>query len=138
MRTLVHAQQRRSVRRSLHVECRVVSERDSRVVARRSVDLSPQGMLVVTDFPILTGEPLWVIFRLPQSDAWMGADATVARVVHGRRPGDAGHCIGVEFDSLDEGAARYLRHALRGVPPPLPMREPRVDYAATIHLAALS
>jgi hypothetical protein len=138
MRTLVHAQQRRSVRRALDVECRVVRERDSRVIARRSVDLSPQGMLVVTDVPILTGEPLWVIFRLPRSDAWMGAEATVARVVHGRRPGDPGRCVGVEFDALDQGSARYLRHVLRRVPPPLPMREPRVDYAATVHLAALS
>jgi len=138
MRTLVHAQQRRSIRRSLDVECRVVRERDSRLIARRSVDLSPLGMLVVADVPVLTGEPLWVVFRLPHSDAWMGTDATVARVVHGRRPGDPGRCLGVEFEAFDDGTARYLRHALRQVPPPLPMREPRVDYAATIHLAALS
>jgi hypothetical protein len=138
MRTLVHAQQRRSIRRALDVECRVVRERDACLIARRSVDLSPLGMLVVADVPVLTGEPLWVFFRLPQTDAWMGADATVVRVVHGRRPGDAGRCLGVEFEALDDGSARYLRHALRRVPPPLPMREPRVDYAATIHLAALS
>jgi hypothetical protein len=138
MRTLVHAQQRRSIRRALHVECRVVRERDSRLIARRSVDLSPLGMLVVSDVPVLTGEPLWVFFQLPQGHGWMGAEAIVARVVHGRRPGDEGRCLGLEFEALDEGAARYLRHALRRVPPPLPMREPRIDYAATIHLAALS
>jgi hypothetical protein len=32
----------------------------------------------------------------------------------------------------------FLRRALIGVPPPLPMREPRIDYAASVHLAALS
>lgn len=138
MRTLVHAQQRRTVRRAIDVECRVVRERDSRLIARRSVDLSPFGMLVVADVPVLTGEPLWVIFRMPRSQVWMDAEATVARVVHGRRPGDPGRCVGVEFEPLTAGAERALRHALRRVPPPLPMREPRVDYAATIHLAALS
>jgi hypothetical protein len=138
MRTLVHAQQRRSIRRALNVECRVVRERDWRLIARRSVDLSPLGMLVLADVPVLTGEPLWIFFRLPEGEAWMGAEANVTRVVHGRRAGDPGLSLGIEFERLDEGAARYLRHALRRVPPPLPMREPRIDYAATIHLAALS
>jgi PilZ domain len=138
MGTLVHAQQRRTVRRAVDVECKVFRERDFRLVAHRSVDLSPLGMLVVADKPVLTGEPLWVAFRMPRSDAWLDAEATVARVIHGRRPGDPGHCFAIEFEDLDPEAQRHVRAALRRVPPPLPMREPRIDYAATIALAALS
>ncbi len=137
MGTLVHAQQRRTVRRAVDVDCKVFRERDFRLVAERTVDLSPFGMLVIADLPVLTGEPLWVAFRMPRSDVWFDAGATVARVVHGRRPGDRGHCLGVEFEDLDPEAQRRMRTALRRVPPPLPMREPRVDYAATIALAAL-
>jgi hypothetical protein len=118
----------------------VVRERDCRIVARRSVDVSTLGMRVVADFPVLTGEPVFVAFGIGRGKARIALDvaATVARVIHGRRPGDGGHCLGLEFDGLDGDTERLLRAALRGVPPPLPMREPRVDYAASVHLAVLS
>ena len=87
---------------------------------------------------VLTGEPVVVSFRLPRSSCWFDTEATVARVVHGRRPGDLGRCFGVSFDTLEPDVQAFLRRALRGVPPPLPMREPRIDYAATVHMAALS
>jgi hypothetical protein len=141
MRTLVHARQRRAVRRAIRVSCQVVRERDCRLVARRIVDLSPLGMLVVASAPVLTGEPVFAAFRVsigPRTVLAMDVPATVVRVVHGRRPGDPGHCLGIEFEALDPAAERILRAALRGVPPPLPMREPRIDYAASVHLAALS
>jgi hypothetical protein len=136
--TLVHAQQRRIMRRSLRVDCQVVRERDFKLIGSRGVDLSPMGMLVMAQEPVLTGEPVVVAFRLPMSSWWFDAEATVARVVHGRRPGDLGRCFGVSFDTLEPDVQVYLRRALHGVPPPLPSREPRVDYAATIALAALS
>jgi hypothetical protein len=136
--TLVHIQQRRILRRALRVECQVVRERDFKLIGSRSVDLSPMGMLVMAQEPVLTGEPVIVAFRLPLSSWWFDAEATVARVVHGRRPGDLGRCFGLEFDSLEPDAQVFLRRALRGVPPPLPSREPRIDYAATVHMAALS
>jgi hypothetical protein len=136
--TLVHFQQRRILRRSLRVECQVVRERDFKLIGSRGVDLSPMGMLVMAQERVLTGEPVIVAFRLPLSGWWFDAEATVARVVHGRRPGDLGRCFGLEFESLEPDAQVFLRRALCGVPPPLPMREPRVDYAATVHMAALS
>jgi hypothetical protein len=95
-------------------------------------------MLVMAQERILTGEPLVVSFKLPRSDWWFDTEATVARVVHGRRPGDRGRCFGLEFETLEPEAQAFLRQALRGVPPPLPMREPRIDYAASVHCAALS
>jgi hypothetical protein len=136
--TLVHASQRRALRRSAFVHCQVVRDRDFRLVGSHAVDVSPMGMLVASDEAVLTGEPVLVSFRLPRSLYWFDAQATVARVVHGRRPGDRGRCLGLEFDALDLDAQLFLRQALRGVPPPLPARAQRVDYAASVHLAALS
>jgi hypothetical protein len=136
--TLVHAQQRRALRRAIRVDCQVVRERDFRLVGSRGVDLSPKGMLVMSQEPVLTGEPLIVSFRLPRGLFWFDSEATVARVVHGRRPGDGARCFGVAFDTLDPDCQWFLALALRGVPPPLPKREPRVDYAGSVHLAALS
>jgi c-di-GMP-binding flagellar brake protein YcgR len=136
--TLVHVQQRRVLRRAVRVDCQVVRERDFKMVGSRGVDLSPDGMLVLLQEPVLTGEPLVVAFRLPRSDFWFDAEATVARVLHGRRPGDKGRCFGLEFDALEPDVQVFLRRALRGVPPPLPMREPRIDYAGSVALAALS
>ncbi len=126
------------MRRAVRVDCQVVRERDFKLIGSRGVDLSPLGMLIMAQEPVLTGEPVVVTFRLPRSAWWFDAEATVSRVVHGRRPGDLGRCFGVAFDSLEPDARAFLRRALRGVPPPLPMREPRVDYAASVHLAALS
>ena len=136
--TLVHAQERRIVRRAMRVECQVVREHDFRLLGSRGVDLSPLGMLVMAQERVLTGEPVVVSFRVPRSSWWFDAEATVARVVHGRRPGDLGRCFGLSFEPLETGVTEFLRRALRGTPPPLPMREPRLDYAASVHMAALS
>jgi hypothetical protein len=138
LRTLVHARQRRVMRRAVRVECEVVRERDFRLLSRHGVDVSPTGMLVATDEAALTGEPLIVAFRLPRTARWFDAEGTIARVVHGRRPGDKGRYLGLEFDQLDPEAKWLLARALRDVPPPVPRRERRVDYAASVHLAALS
>jgi hypothetical protein len=144
--TLVHAQQRRALRRAVRVDCQVVRERDFSLVARRGVDLSPHGMLVMAEAKVLTGELLVVAFRLPESigggrgvrDWWFDTEATVARVVHGRRPGDPGCCLGIEFDGLERGIGYLLHMALQGVAPPLPTRAARIDYAASVTRAALS
>jgi hypothetical protein len=136
--TLVNAQQRRALRRGVRVDCQVVRERDFALVGRCGLDLSPLGMLVLAEAPVLTGESLLVAFRLPRSTWWFDVEATVARVVHGRRPGDAGRCVGLEFEALDRSLEYFLHTALQGVAPPLPKREARIDYAASVGLAAWS
>jgi hypothetical protein len=137
MGTLVHAQQRSALRRSVRVDCQVVREHDFKLVGSRGVDLSPAGMLVMSQEPVLTGEPVIVAFRLPRGLYWFDSLATVTRVVHGRRPGDTGRCFGLEFHTLDSGCQWLLALALRGTPPPIPKREARIDYAASVHMAAL-
>jgi hypothetical protein len=136
--TLVRAQQRRALRRAVRVDCQVVRERDFMLIGSRAVDLSPVGMLVMTQEPVLTGEPLVVAFRSPCGTWWFDSEATVSRVVHGRRPGDLGRCFGIEFDTLDPAVQFFLYTLLLGVPPPLPRREPRIDYAASVERASLS
>jgi hypothetical protein len=75
---------------------------------------------------------LIVSFRLPETRMWIDAEATVARVVHGRRLGDPGRALGVSFGAIDRKSRSVLRATLLGVPPPIPMRDRRIDYAATI------
>ncbi|MBV9948101.1 MAG: PilZ domain-containing protein [Myxococcales bacterium] len=136
--TLVRAQQRRSPRRALRLDCQVVRERDFRLLATRGLDLSAHGVLVAAVTRVLTGEPVLLTFRFPHTGWWFDAEATVARVVHGRRPRDRGLLLGLEFESIDPGVRYTLRTLLEGVPPPVPARAPRIDYAASIRLASVS
>ena len=79
---------RRPSRRTLRAPCQVVRERDFRLVADRIENLSPSGMLVGPADPVLTGERLIVSFCLPGYGVWIDTEATVSRVVHGRRKGE--------------------------------------------------
>jgi hypothetical protein len=93
----------------------VVRERDFRLLATRTLDLSTDGMLVPTDVPVLTGEDVVVSFRVPNSVAWVDCDAIVARVVHGRRARDAplpARAIGLAFESLSLWDQLLLRSQL--------------------------
>jgi hypothetical protein len=115
-----------------------VRERDFKLLGDWAVDLSPEGMLVVTRDDVLTGEEVIVSFSIPRTRVIVDAVATVARVVHGRRPSDRHRrALGLSFDALDDEHTRLLRAQLHRIPPPLPSRPPRVDYAAMIQLAAL-
>jgi len=111
---------RRPQRHAIRIDCQVVRERDFKLVARKVVDLSDVGMLVAPIARVLTGEEVIVSFMAPFSRSWIDAEATVARVVHGRRPGDRGMALGLCFHNIDEVARALLRQNLRGLPPPLP------------------
>ena len=130
--TLLRANQRGSLRRAVRVECEVVREHDFKLLGRSAIDLSLRGMLLETKERVLTGEEVFVAFRSPRRRGWFDCIATVARVVHGRRPYDGGRYLGLCFDPLDERQHLELRTDLRGLPPPFPKRELRIDYAASI------
>ena len=138
MSILVPASQRRTMRRAVRVDCQVVRERDFKLLGDWALDLSPDGMLVVTRDVVLTGEEVIVSFPVPRTRVIIDAVATVARVVHGRRPTDRHRrALGLCFDDMEPEVRRMLRASLRHIPPPLPSRAPRVDYAASVHLATL-
>jgi hypothetical protein len=121
---LARKHQRRAFRREVLLRCQVVRERDFRLVSDLALDLSTDGMLVSTEQRVLTGEELLVSFRPPRSSRWVDVSATVARVVHGRRPSDRGRCLGIAFHAMHTEAQRVLFRHLRGLPPPEPGRVP--------------
>lgn len=135
---LVPAHTRRMIRRALPVECEIVTEGDYRVVGRRGVDLSLEGMLVECEKDLGVGENVLVAFRAPRTQLWFYTGAEVARLVRGFRDTDVGRQVGLRFTQLDNFARTVLTTSLRGVPPPVPARLHRVDYAATVRQIALS
>ena len=134
----VRASDRQSIRRAIEIPVCVVRQRDEKVVSRRAFDLSPFGMRVdVSDFDVDPGDAFHVCFRATQMQLWFYTDATAMRVLHGRRGKERGRSLGLRFDSLDAIKRLILRGALRKVPPPLPQRAARIDYAATVRAISL-
>jgi hypothetical protein len=115
---------RGSSRHTVKIACQVVRERDFRLIADRVVDLSATGALVGPADPALTGERILVSFRIPRSSVWIDAEATVTRVVHGRRPGEFSRSLAIEFDDLEALQRFMLKEALRVVPPAPPKSAP--------------
>ena len=108
---------RRRSRRMLRLDCQVVRERDFRLVADRIQNLSSNGLLAGPADPVLTGERLIVSFRLP-GHGWIDSEATVSRVVHGRRAGETSRALGIEFEGLDGPSRRALKRRLDWAPTP--------------------
>lgn len=117
---------RRAFRRYVRLDCQVVREHDLRVVGDLALDLSTKGMLVRAQERVLTGEEVLVTFRPPRSNTYVDAPATVARVIHGRRPGDYGLCLGLEFYGMRGDDEMHLFEQLRGMSAPDPSRPPRM------------
>lgn len=113
-----------ATRRQVLVPCQAVRLRDFKLIADRTIDVSIEGMLVPlsSDEVVLTGETMIVSFPIP--GMWIDAEATVMRVVHGRRPCDEGLALGLEFDVISPSARAALAGFLHGRPPPLPRRGP--------------
>lgn len=107
------------------MDCEVVREHDFRVVGNLALDLSERGMLVSTRERVLTGEDIVVCFKPPRSNRWVDAMGHVARVIHGRRPGDRGRCLGIELYAMDDDDRQHLWECLRGLPAPEPLRDPQ-------------
>jgi hypothetical protein len=134
---------RREVRRSVCLRCSVVRRRDSQLLGDRSVDLSPEGMLVLSDEPTDEGSELLVSFQATELPIWFDTSATVTRIVEGRRRGDKGRALGLRFQSLPAVSRLILRGHLGKLPPSVAQRNPpreigpqeeRVDYADRVRL----
>jgi hypothetical protein len=113
---------RLATRRGVTLPCQAVRERDFKLIADRTLDISVDGLLLPVEERILTGETLIISFPIP--GLWIDVEASVTRVVHGRRPGDDGLACGVLFDVISPSARAALAGFLHGKPPPLPRRGP--------------
>ncbi len=116
---------RHAFRRFVRIDCQVVREHDFKLVGDLALDLSTKGMLVRARTRVLTGEELLVAFRPPRCNRWIDAQGTVARVVHGRRPGDTGLSFGIEFHGMERDYQDLIFEKLRGMVAPDAMRPPR-------------
>lgn len=103
--------------------CQAVREHDFTLVADRVIDMSLDGVMLPLSKRVLTGETLLLSFALP-GGVWIDTEATVARVVHGRRPGDDGLAMGVVFDHIAASSRAALAAFLHGRRAPLPRRGP--------------
>jgi hypothetical protein len=116
MRPVLHADcPRARLRRTVEIPCEVVRARDYSLVGTQVVDVSAKGILLESDATVLTGDELLVLFRSPWGD-WYDCDATVARVLHGRRRWDDVRGIGIAFEPLDPWREVMLCESLRNAP----------------------
>jgi hypothetical protein len=132
MPLFVRKNERREVRRAVSMTCQIVRERDFRLVSERTLDVSPDGMLVATEVDLEPGENVFVSFRATELGIWFDTEARVARVIRGRRPGDRGKGVAIRFSTLTRLKRFILRGHLRRVPPPVPRRKQRVDWTASV------
>lgn len=98
--------QRTTARRDVQLLCQAVRERDFKLVADCILDVSIEGALLPLRIPVITGESLILSFQIP--GMWIDVEATVARVIHGRRPEDDGPAVGIVFESLSASAKAAL------------------------------
>lgn len=134
---ILSARQRHTLRRAADVSCQVVAERGFRLLGERTLDLSTDGMLLRSDAEVGIGEEVLVALRMPGGISWLDAEARVTRIVEGRREGDRGRAIGLRFERMDNVDRVLLGASLRGMPPPVPGRRLRRDYATTVRLISL-
>lgn len=136
MTWIARASQRMTVRRAVGTVCQAVTEEGFQLLGERALDLSPEGMLLESEVETAVGADVIVSFRAPGTRIWLDAEATVARIVRGRRRADRACGIGLRFRSFDDVSRAILGASLRGRPPPAPARAVRKDYARTIRVIA--
>ncbi len=128
------AHARAALRRNVRTACEVVTDSGFRLIGRRTLDVSPEGLLFECAVPGETaslGEEVIVAFRSPIARRWFDALGRVTRFVHGRRGGERA-AMAVEFHHMDEGESAILAGHLRGIAPRVPTRKLRMDYAAQV------
>ncbi len=115
---------RSAMRKAKKIDCQLVRVRDCQVFPERTVDLSEDGMLVRSDADMAVGDRLIVSFQATDLGIWFNTEATVTRLVRGRRAEDRGQAFGLRFHGLDRVRRLLIRGALRKVPPPFPSPRP--------------
>lgn len=116
----------RVIRRTARISCQVVRLSDFRLIADEILDLSAEGLRVGPADPVFTGEPVIISFRAPGFRDYIDAEAIVARVVHGRRPGETRRDLGLQLVDLDRHSRRLLASFAKCLPPAPPGHRPGV------------
>jgi hypothetical protein len=115
---------RGEIRRSVYMGCRVRRMTGRGLVGDRSLDLSAQGMFLLSDENLEPGTELFVSFQATDLPIWFDTRATVARLIAGRRLGDDGRGFGLRFRTLPAVSRLILRGHLRKAPRAAPQRWP--------------
>jgi hypothetical protein len=139
----VPTNRRREMRRRVRLACRVRRTDDWRLMGDRTLDLSPQGMLLLSEETADLGLDVVVSFQATELPIWFDTFARVTRVVEGRRPSDGGRALGIHFETLPAVSRLILRgflgrHPLTEAQRSVPLdRMPAVvvDYASQVHQA---
>jgi len=118
---------RGEMRRRLRLACHVRRMDTWRLLGDRTLDMSPEGMLVLSDERVDEGTELVVSFQATELPIWFDACAKITRIVEGRRPGDTGRALGVHFETLPAVSRLILRGFLRRHPLTSPRRELPLD-----------
>ncbi len=127
-----NARDRRSVRRDVRTECQAVADEGFRLLGIRTLDLSEEGMLLHSSAPVVLGEMVYVAVKAPNTHEWVDAEAEVVRLVKGRRTNEARCGIGLRFVQMDALDRAILAGSLFDLPPPVPARGIRKDYAEAV------
>lgn len=128
-RLVPRPERRAEIRHRVDLPC-VIRRTHWRLTHARVVDLSADGMLLSFEGWLDEGVELDVRFRAAEPALWFDTHAMVTRVVHGRRTGDSGRAVALQFESLSAVSHVILRGHLRNVPRSPPLRARPTAFAA--------
>lgn len=126
------ARERKTMRRAVAVRCEAVADRGFRWLGSALRDLSPEGAFLETDAEVEVGEEVYVALQAPRTRLWIDVRARVARLVPARRRGDRARGVGLSFEAIEPADRAVLEATLERLPPPVPARSVRADYAAAV------
>lgn len=130
--SLAPRQDRRSLRRAAKLDCYVVAEKGFRSLRGTTLDVSDEGVRVSTAADVQIGDSVVLALCLPRGRSWVDAHGKVVRIERGVRAGDEGPAVAIEFTAMDPIDQSMLRGSLVSIPPPIPRRDVRIDYAASV------
>jgi len=134
--SIAYRSERRTLRHAADLVCHVVRERGFVDIGGNTLDVSVDGIRLRSDADVALGDEVVLSVRLPRSRQWIDAQGRIVRIERGTRTGDKGRAIAIAFTAMDPVDRAMLAGATASVPPPVPRRSVRMDYAATIIAAS--
>lgn len=119
---------RRTTRHAVSLECRALAENGDRFFEGKTLDVSTEGLRILSEAKVVVGEPVVLALRLPRQATWIDAHARVARIEEGVRDGDPGRAIALEFTAMDHADRYRLYYSTQALPPPMPRRASRSSH----------